>query len=225
MFVKVLQFIRVNARSKGLLIGVAAGALALGLGVAPAAGFFGHGKSSSGAQLSAQLSPQASKPGVPASRVNTLASGPGLPAPQVSQAANWQRIDGSRLTAAPKFTGSPGTKQVVFDHTSGICQSGLTAGTPTDSFAVISTHAGNVSAEVSFKGLAPNTIYQVDLVQTPSGESCLMSPGEASLQTNGQGNGNAHWSERILPGQTGVFVMIISPGFSDILATPTVPLR
>jgi hypothetical protein len=105
----------------------------------------------------------------------------------------------------PASASAGASKEVVFDHTSGICTSGLTSGTPTDSFAVINTHAGNISAEVAVKGLEPNTTYQVDLVQTPSGESCLQSPGETSLTTNGQGNGNAHWSEPILSGQTGVF--------------------
>jgi hypothetical protein len=129
---------------------------------------------------------------------------------------------GALLAMFPVSAGADGSKQVVFDHTDGICTSGLRTGTPTVSFAVIDTHAGNVSAEISLKGLAPNTTYQADLVQTPSGESCLQ--GETSLTTNGQGNGNAHWSERILPGQTGVFVMIITPGVFDILATPTVSL-
>jgi hypothetical protein len=114
------------------------------------------------------------------------------------------------------------SKELVFTHTRGNCSTGLTAGTPTDSFAVINTHHGNVSTEVSLKGLEPNTTYQLDLVQTPSGESCLQDPGETSLRTNGQGNGNAHWSEPIRPGQTGVFVMLITD--LDTLATPTVPL-
>jgi hypothetical protein len=116
------------------------------------------------------------------------------------------------------------SKSVVFDNTSGNCTIGLTAGTPTESFAVINTHNGSVSAEVSLKGLAPNTTYQLDLVQVPSGESCLQFPGETLLTTNHRGNGNAHWSEPILAGQTGVFVMLLGPFFSDILATPTVSL-
>jgi hypothetical protein len=126
--------------------------------------------------------------------------------------------------AFPTTASARASKEVVFDHTTGICTSGLISGTPTDSFAVINTHAGNVSAQVSLKGLEPNTTYQVDLVQTPSGESCLQAPGETSLTTNRRGHGHAHWSESILPGQTGAFVMLIAPGFSDILATPTVPL-
>src|SRR5262249_17884002 len=128
------------------------------------------------------------------------------------------------LIAFPATASAAASKEVVFDETEGVCTSGLLSGTPTDSFAVINTHAGNVRAEVSLKGLAPNATYDVELVQTPSGESCVQAPGETSLRTNGRGNGNAHWSESIRPGQTGVFVMVIAPGFSDILATPTVPL-
>jgi len=119
--------------------------------------------------------------------------------------------------------GAAASKQVVFQHTSGKCVSGLTSGDATDGFAVINTHGGNVSAEVSIKGLAPNTSYAVDLVQTPSGESCLQIPGEATLTTNGKGNGNVYLSEAILPGTTGVFVQLIQTGF-DILGTPTVPV-
>jgi hypothetical protein len=128
------------------------------------------------------------------------------------------------LIVFPATASAGASKEVVFDKTEGICASGLTSGTPTDSFAVVNTHAGNVSAEVSLKGLAPNTTYQVDLVQTPSGESCVQVPRETSLTTNGQGNGNAHWSESIQSEQTGVFVMVIAPEFSDFLVTPTVPL-
>jgi hypothetical protein len=128
------------------------------------------------------------------------------------------------FASLPASASASASKEVVFDDTSGICQSGLTSGTPTDSFAVINTHAGNVSVEVSLKGLEPDTTYQVDLVQTPSGESCLQQPGETSLTTNGRGNGNAHWSEPILPGQTGVFAQLFGAGLGDVLATPTVPL-
>ena len=124
------------------------------------------------------------------------------------------------VVGAPAAMASAGAaKQVILDHAGGNCSTGATSGTPTNSFAVINAHGGNVSVEVSLKGLSPNTTYDVDLVQTPSGESCLQSPGETSLTTNGKGNGNAHWSEPILPGTTGAFVMVIAPGFSDILST------
>ena len=124
------------------------------------------------------------------------------------------------VVGAPAAMASAGAaKQVILDQAGGSCSTGATSGTPTASFAVINAHGGNVSAEVSLKGLSPNTTYDVDLIQTPSGESCLQSPGETSLTTNGQGNGNAHWSEPILPGTTGAFAMVIAPGFSDILAT------
>ncbi len=133
-------------------------------------------------------------------------------------------VVGGALALFPVAAGAAASKQVVFDHTSGNCNSGLIAGLPTDSFAILNTHGGSVSTEVSLKGLEPNTTYQVDLVQVPSGESCLQVPGETTLTTNGQGNGNAHWSEPILPGQTGAFVMLIDTNTGDILATPTVPL-
>ena len=128
------------------------------------------------------------------------------------------------LALASPAGASGATNQTLLDHSGGACSTGATSGTPTNSFAVINAHGGNVSVEVSLKGLSPNTTYDVDLVQTPSGESCLQSPGETSLTTDGQGNGNAHWSEPILPGTTGAFAMLIAPGFSDILATTGAPI-
>ena len=123
------------------------------------------------------------------------------------------------LALASPAGASGATKQTLLDHSGGNCSTGATSGTPTTSFAIINTAGGNVSLEVSVKGLSPNTTYDVDLIQTPSGESCLQSPGETTLTTNGQGNGNAHLREPILPGTTGAFAMLIAPGFTDILAT------
>ena len=122
----------------------------------------------------------------------------------------------------PSSVGAAFSKRVIFKETSGFCQSGITEGTPTPSYAVIGFHNGNASATVRLQSQVPNTTYQIDLVQTPSGESCLQDPGEGSLTTDGQGNGKTFLSEPILPNQKGVFVMLLTP--FDILATSTVAI-
>jgi hypothetical protein len=129
---------------------------------------------------------------------------------------------GAVLALFPPSVGAAASKRVIFSDTTGNCQTGLTSGTPTPSFAVIDFFQGNVGAQVSLNGEAPGTTYQLDLVQTPSGESCLQNPGEASMRTDSQGNARKFFSEPLLPNQKGVFLMLLTP--FDILATTTVPI-
>ena len=112
---------------------------------------------------------------------------------------------GAMLALFPSSVGATASKKVIFKNTSGRCDSGPTSGTSTPSFAVIDFHNGNIGAAIRLQDQVPNTTYQIDLVQTPSGESCLQTPGETSL-----------------PGQTGVFVMLLTP--FDILATKAVAI-
>lgn len=114
------------------------------------------------------------------------------------------------------------TKANLLKNASGSCSTGATSGTPTGGFAIIhSDGAGNVIAEVSLKGAEANHTYTLDLVQTPSGESCFGS--EATLTTNGNGNGNVNISEPLLPGTTGAFVLVQASGPDGFIAsTPTV---
>jgi hypothetical protein len=78
--------------------------------------------------------------------------------------------------------------------------------------------------KITAKGLRPNTTYQVDVVQTPSGESCATTPGETSFKTNSKGLGKVTYSEPVLAGQTGVFIQLLQPEIAEMLATRTVPL-
>jgi hypothetical protein len=116
------------------------------------------------------------------------------------------------------------SKQVLLEHPTGSCFGGATAGTATSGIALITVKAGVVSAKVTVKGFKPLTTYEMNVVQTPSGESCEKLPGETSLKTNSKGNGKAVWSEPIIPGQTGVFVDLLAPSLPDFLATKDVPL-
>jgi len=94
----------------------------------------------------------------------------------------------------------------------------------TNGFAVIHQVDGNVMAEVSLKGGLPNTTYNVRLIQTPSGSDCFVFDG--TLTTNGQGNGNAHIEEPLLPGTTDAFAFLSFPGFAgDFYSTPDVVLN
>ena len=114
------------------------------------------------------------------------------------------------------------TKVDLLKNSFGNCSTGANGGTPTGGFAIIhSNGAGDVIAEVSLKGALPNHTYTLNLVQTPSGESCFGA--EATLTTNGNGNGNVNISEPLLPGTTGAFVLVQPSGPDGFIAsTPTV---
>ena len=72
-------------------------------------------------------------------------------------------------------------------------------------YAVIKQNAnGTVSAQLVVQGAFPNTTYQVLLNQAFRG--CFVQVG--TLQTNGQGNGNAHVSEPIAPRTQGADVLL-----------------
>ena len=128
------------------------------------------------------------------------------------------------LSAAAIAQANGATKVNLLKDAFGNCGTGANGGTPTDGFAIIhSDGAGNVIAEVSLKGAQPNHTYTLDLVQTPSGESCFGS--EATLTTNIDGNGNVNISEPLLPGTTGAFVLVQPSGPDGFISsTPTVPV-
>ncbi len=107
----------------------------------------------------------------------------------------------------------------------GTCQAGPTTGTPTASHATVrsSTDNDSVVADIWLRGVAPSTVYAINVVQTPSGENCFTE--EFHVTTNRYGNVYAHLVERKLPGQTGAFVEAFPAFFaSPLLATPNVPI-
>jgi hypothetical protein len=105
--------------------------------------------------------------------------------------------------------------------TRGNCNDPRTIGTATGSSAVIKKNADNtVSAQVSLKNALPNAIYEVVLVQTPSGSNCFLTAG--IIRTNTQGNGNERVSAPLTPGDTGAFVAVFGgdlSGSSDLQQT------
>jgi hypothetical protein len=130
------------------------------------------------------------------------------------------------LVASAAFASSS-IRLEVRKNTSGQCTKGMTQGTGTQSTAQFSKVSGGsaVKVTVTLVGAAPNTWYNGDLVQTPSGESCLQDPGEFMVYTNASGNGSASYSEpiqaRTIHG--GVFVMLFAdaPNTGGIWASGT----
>ena len=106
-------------------------------------------------------------------------------------------------TAAVAVAGA--TKETLLKEAFGLCTIGATGGTPTPGFAIINAGDGQVLAEVAVKKGPANARWVINLVQTPSGESCFGT--EAILETNGQGTGNVHLAEPLLAGTTGAFVV------------------
>lgn len=189
------------------ILGTAA-VLALGVGIAPAAGFSGHGKSNSGAQMSERLSAEASEVSAQASSVGAPDSGVGAPASQGSQTAgNTSSVvtsaltNGATVTVAKSSTGvgSPvmeGARKFDLLGPNGIafCDgSGVISGAPGDfGFAIINApNDKTVEATVFIEKQKPNTKYVIRLVQGQS--DCFTV--DATVMTNGQGNATVHLSE------------------------------
>src|SRR5436190_21878748 len=103
--------------------------------------------------------------------------------------------------------GPGATKQQLLANTAGNCNQGATAGTPLDhSFVILNKADGNVSAQIHLQGAPTGGSWRIELDQRPL-EGCNPIV-EGIITTNKQGNGNAHVSEPILPGNTGAFVRL-----------------
>ena len=124
--------------------------------------------------------------------------------------------------AVPALAASQNAAQTeqMFDEGVVNCESGMSGGTPTQGFAVIklSSDGTVISAEVSVKDAVPNATYAVHIDQTPRGP-CRASVG--TIQTNGQGNGNASVSAPLAPGTTDAAVWANTLDFPiDTQGTP-----
>jgi hypothetical protein len=99
-------------------------------------------------------------------------------------------------------------KSPLLNHGFGFCNGGGLGGIPQDGFAILKQNGDNtVSEEVSLKNGPPDAIYNVDLVQTPSGSGCFTNV-TGVLTTNGQGNGNIHVNVPEVPGTTDAFAIL-----------------
>jgi hypothetical protein len=72
------------------------------------------------------------------------------------------------------------------------------------------------------KGVAPNATYRVFLIQTNDLFDCFRV--DATLTTNGEGNGNVHVSEPIEPGAKSVLLAVLKAPLTESYVTKTVPL-
>ena len=92
-------------------------------------------------------------------------------------------------------------------------------------FVVLNTNGkpgtnNDLIVQVSIKGGAPNTSYDIYVNQDPG--DCPTAPAIGVLTTNGQGNGNAHLVEPRLPGATNFWVSAVGGG--QVLRSPAVTL-
>jgi hypothetical protein len=96
------------------------------------------------------------------------------------------------VTAGVAAGGGNGSDKFVLrgpDSSADCDTGGLPGNTGDGGFAVINAPSdGTVEATVSLKGVAPNTTYNVYLIQ--GGADCVTV--DATITTNGQGNGTAH---------------------------------
>jgi len=74
---------------------------------------------------------------------------------------------------------------------------------------------GTVATTVSLKGLSPNMIYNVELIQGLA--DCFSI--DATITTNGNGNGTVHWSEPSV--STHALVAVQSSDFVESYVTET----
>jgi len=108
--------------------------------------------------------------------------------------------------------GSGAINQPMLHNSFGNCATGATSGTAfAHAFVVMNQADGTVSAEIHLQDAPANGLWDVNLVQTPlegTGGNCE-PPSGVTIATNSQGNGNLHFSEPILPGNTGAFVLLV----------------
>jgi hypothetical protein len=87
---------------------------------------------------------------------------------------------------------------------------------------VINATGDKLIAEVALKNALPDTTYQVALTQTPSGAGCNVYTD--TITTNGQGNGNVHITQPLLPGTTDAFVDVFNAPTFDFYNSPDVTI-
>jgi hypothetical protein len=79
-------------------------------------------------------------------------------------------------------------------------------------FVIINkTGSGRLIANVVLMSAAPNTTYNVRLIQTPisATQDCgYFTMGEAALTTDAEGNGHINYQEPVLPGSHDAFVVL-----------------
>ncbi len=110
-------------------------------------------------------------------------------------------------------------------------------GTGTGSgFAIINTTGSNglngsngpnkVIAEVHLTNAAPNTTYNVRLIELPSTTCEVGDTGVVggTIQTNAAGNGNVNLQENVVTNATGAWVSVLGPGSDLYTSSQEVPV-
>jgi hypothetical protein len=127
-----------------------------------------------------------------------------------------------------------GAQKVPLTTTNRDCNGTVNPGTGTGGgtgFVIINqTASGRLIANVVLENAAPDTTYNIRLIQTPNSVTgdCqpFDGPGEATLTTDDLGNGNVNYQETVLSGATGAFVAVnnqAAPG-TDFYTTHVVPV-
>jgi hypothetical protein len=111
-------------------------------------------------------------------------------------------------------------------HSGGDCSTGATSGTAIGGAAVIIATVDvpkpRLIGVLILQGLTPNHTYGVGLVQTPSGDGCLVA--ERRVTTNAKGNAILEMQEGLEPSTTGAFFTVLpnpSKAINVIASTPT----
>jgi hypothetical protein len=103
--------------------------------------------------------------------------------------------------------GTSEEKQQLLANTAGDCNVGATDGTPMEkSFVIMRESDGKVGAKIRLRGAPHDGEWGIEFDQRPL-EGCDGFDG--FITTNSKGNGTAHVSEPVLPGNTGAFVRLI----------------
>ena len=120
------------------------------------------------------------------------------------------------LSAIPAGAAGAGKFDLLGPTGNAFCDgSGVIAGAPGGfGFAVINAPAnGTVKTTVSLKGQQPNTTYNIRLIQGIA--DCFTV--DATVTTNGQGNGTGQWSE---PSVSSTALVAVDGG-GDVFVTAT----
>jgi hypothetical protein len=147
------------------------------------------------------------------------------------RSASLSALGASSAVAQRHHHAGNGAQKAPLFEQPGEPEDGCTAGGPpgeVSGFAVLNTADSHqtVIGEVSLKGGAPNTTYEVILEQhfTPGDLSCAETSA-GTLTTNGRGNGNQHISVARVPGTTTFSVELETASGGPEFVTSEVALK
>jgi hypothetical protein len=92
------------------------------------------------------------------------------------------------------------------------------AGKPVIGSVVIKADDDTITAQVTLKDGIPNFKYEFQLLEWPASRFGCFGPPDATLTTNGKGDGNVRITQRRSSGATGAWILALPAGKDNVLS-------